>query len=716
MELASTVRGLDELRRTTLGDPEITIAVLDGPVDLTHPCFDGADLRRVDTLVREPAGSGAMSRHGTHVASLIFGQPGGPVDGVAPRCRGLLLPVFSDEGGMLSQLDLARAIERAVQEGAHVVNVSGGERTPTGDADGMLDNALRLCEASDVLVVAAAGNDGCPCLQVPAARPSVLAVGASDADGVPLPSSNWGSLYREHGVLAAGADVVGAVPGGGTAALSGSSFAAPVVSGVAGLLLSLQRAGSGVPSPAGVRESILRTARACPSPDDPDCARHLAGSLDVSAAHIRTTQRTGGTVTTTETTPIPPTAPDAAPAAASAEAPPRPAEATPDAAPAVPPPDAAPAPAGTDPRPVPAPGSGPGHRVEAPVFGVHAACAGATGGTPSTGCGCTPSAGAAVVAAQLIYALGNLDYDFGTEGRRDAFTQQMPWVDDRAPSPYDVRQVHDFLAESPWMSHALTWVCKVDGQVTFALEAEVPYGMAWGGDIELVRDRSNNISGIEHAAPPVSPVYKVFREALLGQTLPSDDPRFVSRISLPGVLTDRVVRLYNGQLVPLATIQPAGLYTWNEAALVDSVMENVNESVTARNVDRPDPEHVRQTVRAIMDKVYFEFRNLGTSAPDRALNFAATNIFQISATLAEGLLSARLVPQADGPTSLYALDDIAVTKSPFTRLGSDNWVVTASFFDPENERRARVAVQMTLDVSVNPPVTLAPARQFLLGR
>src|SRR5437867_9326538 len=80
-----------------LGHPDVCIAVLDGPVDMTHPCFAGADLTRLDTLVQEPAVQGPMSLHGTHVASVLFGQPGSAVVGMAPRCRGLILPVFHDD-------------------------------------------------------------------------------------------------------------------------------------------------------------------------------------------------------------------------------------------------------------------------------------------------------------------------------------------------------------------------------------------------------------------------------------------------------------------------------------------------------------------------------------------------------------------------------------------------------------------------------------------
>ena len=174
MPTAPFLPGLAELWAETMGDPEIRVAILDGPVDATHPCFAGASIERLPTLVSDEAAPGqTMSVHGTHVASIIVGQHQGPVAGIAPACHGLILPVFrEDRRGHLSQLDLARAIEQAVEAGAHVINVSGGEYTPTPHADDALVRAIGFCERSNVLVVAAAGNDGCECLHVPAALPA----------------------------------------------------------------------------------------------------------------------------------------------------------------------------------------------------------------------------------------------------------------------------------------------------------------------------------------------------------------------------------------------------------------------------------------------------------------------------------------------------------------------------------------------------------------
>ena len=90
------IPGLAELWAETLGDPRICIAVIDGPVDRLHHSLARANLTGVKTLVSGATNRGLALHHGTHVASVIFGQHDGPVKGIAPRCRGLIVPVFSD--------------------------------------------------------------------------------------------------------------------------------------------------------------------------------------------------------------------------------------------------------------------------------------------------------------------------------------------------------------------------------------------------------------------------------------------------------------------------------------------------------------------------------------------------------------------------------------------------------------------------------------------
>ena len=107
----------------TLGDERICIAVLDGSVERSHIAFDGANLTEIRGCSSSAGlSSGTASDHGTHVASVIFGQHESPIPGIAPRCRGLLIPIFGNapHGGVVTctEVDLATAISVAVQHGA----------------------------------------------------------------------------------------------------------------------------------------------------------------------------------------------------------------------------------------------------------------------------------------------------------------------------------------------------------------------------------------------------------------------------------------------------------------------------------------------------------------------------------------------------------------------------------------------------------------------
>jgi cyanobactin maturation PatA/PatG family protease len=710
MDIRSALTGIQSLQRDTLGDPGVCVAILDGPVDLTHSCFQGADLRRVETLVQDTAGGGPMSAHGTHVASLIFGQPGSPVFGVAPKCRGLILPVFRDvqeSEGRLSQLDLARAIEQAVQEGAHIINVSGGERSPNGQADATLQHALRLCEQNNVLVVAATGNDGCACLHVPAALPSVLAVGALGKNGEPLPTSNWGDAYRSNGVLAPGEEIVGAIPGGGTASRTGSSFATPLVAGVAALLVSIQRRTHGRIDPRAVAEAILHTAAACQPSGAPECHPYLTGTLNIpdGRAYIKNGGRT--TVADLDGAQTPPLAAEVAAGqadpgllgaseagvrAASTEIPPGPTTAQPERS--------IPRTTGTgtttagvetstdaeseQPASRPPAAAGPAAPSVAPsVRSVPAATAGGSV-TPSGDCNCQGGQ------MSYVYAIGNVSFDLGpTEAHRDTFRQLMPDVERQdgpdgapifvAPNPYDVFQLSDYLNSRPSESTKLIWTLNLDLTPIYAIEAELAYP---------------------------EDVYAPLRDALRFGALPVDDDRYVARVSIPGVLTNRTVQLFSGQKLPVVKAQPRGLYMWKEPALVKGAVDAVRRSVTDL-----DEEYVSRLIRIFLDKVYFECRNLGQSPSDRALNYAATNAYQFASGIANGLLSGNLVPGAE--RELYTLDSIDVSKSPYCRMDSDCWDVRIVFFNPENDRRAKSVYQFTIDVSDELPVSLAPAHQYL---
>lgn len=635
------------------GSPEICIAVLDGAADLSHPCLAGADLERVDSLVSDiPSSNGAMSNHATHIVSTLFGQHqnSSEVQGWAPHCRGILIPIFSDNRrGHVPQLDLARAINHAIQNGANVINISGGEFVRNKDeADQMLRNAVKSCQDSDVLIVAAAGNEGCECLHIPAALPSVLAVGAMNDQGYPLDFSNWGREYSTQGLLAPGHDVPGAKAGGGTIRLSGTSFATPLVSAVAALLLSIQRERGIEPSPSKVREALIKSALRCHPQWGSDCQRFLAGSLNIQGAYAllfngENLMDHTNVASDSETGVM----------AAAAE--------------------------------IHAPGEGE-HPVE--LAGVMASgmessapSASAAPNFPSTGNdaggGITASAACAcqTKSKSLVYALGKIGYDFGTEARRDGFTQLMQGKNKR-PNPYDPAQLLEYLEERPYEAKMLIWTLNVDLTPVYAIDPMEPFA---------------------------SDTYALLLGALSGQTVddPENNKSYIERVSIPGYLTGKTVRLYSGQVVPIISAQPRGLYYWNVNELISAAVNSLQNSSSCGK----DSDAVKRALREFLNRIYYDYRNLGTTSAERALNFAATNAFQAADVFAQTLAD----PQNG---SIRQLANIAVEKSPFCRMDSDCWDVKLGFFDPENDRRAMKIVRYTIDVSDIMPVTLGEPKSW----
>jgi cyanobactin maturation PatA/PatG family protease len=654
MPKSSIETEIQKLWNLTQGDSQICVAILDGLVDQSHDCLNAANLTRLPTLIQgEATANGSMSGHGTHVASIIFGQHNSSeLRGIAPQCRGLIVPIFGDNNRKLSQLDLSRAIEQAVNAGAHIINVSAGQLTDNGEAEGWLDRAVQLCKDHNVLIVAAAGNDGCECLHVPASLPTVLAVGAMNDQGKPIDFSNWGEKYQNQGILAPGEHILGAKPGGGTQKLSGTSFATPIVSGVAALLLSLQVQRGEKPDPAKVRAVLLETAIPCTDKDTDDISRCLLGKLNISGALA---YFTGGTMSeeldTVETV-------DSIEAAGCGCA-----EITNSA----------------EPEPSPEEFIPPEFFPVVPAVTTSAPLTNSSNSQFTTMSNRTSNyitasqAPSDLAEVNLVYALGTLGYDFGSEARRDSFKQLMPGVqiDGTAipANPYDARQMVDYLGDNLSEAKSLIW--------TLNLELTPVYAIEPGG--AFARD-----------------VYAILQQLLSGQIQAEDSENYVERVSIPGILSGRSVKLFSGQVVPVIEVpNTRGLYGWKVNTLVQAAIQTVQAQAT-----EAQEESIRRTLGSFLSRIYYDLRNLGTTSQDRALNFASTNAFQAASTFAEAVATG------------MELDSITVEKSPFCRLDSDCWDVKLKFFDPENSRRAKKLFRFTIDVSDIIPVTLGEVRSW----
>ena len=175
------------------------------------------------------------SGHGTHVAGIVAAgtDNGVGIAGVAPGVGLMALRAgFSVGGaGYLQDDDIARAIVYAVDNGAHIINLSLGDPRYSP----LLADAVGYADEHGVVVVAAAGNEGSDEVFYPARLPQTIAVTAVGRDGRPASFSNFGPSVDLSGP---GVAVLSTQPAGSYGLLSGTSMAAPHVAAAAALVLA----------------------------------------------------------------------------------------------------------------------------------------------------------------------------------------------------------------------------------------------------------------------------------------------------------------------------------------------------------------------------------------------------------------------------------------------------------------------------------------------
>ncbi len=210
----------------------------------------------LDTMYNPHAGSGSVgsrdvmgpdAMHGTHVSGIIAAvrDAANPVQGIATSVR--IMAVRAVPDGDERDGDIARAIRYAADQGARIINMSFGKPYSPGKAS--VDSAMMYAAGKGVLLVHAAGNDAEDNDSIPAYPsrttldgaqiPTWLEVGASSwkgPDKLAASFSNYGKKTVD--LFAPGEDILSTVPGGDVKRESGTSMAAPVVSGVAALIMS----------------------------------------------------------------------------------------------------------------------------------------------------------------------------------------------------------------------------------------------------------------------------------------------------------------------------------------------------------------------------------------------------------------------------------------------------------------------------------------------
>ena len=252
----------------------VTVAIIDSGFDLDHVDLRGVFLPGYDFCGNsdcsisddDPGASLDSNWHGTHVAGIIaaIGNNGEGVKGVSSAVRVLPVKVFNEAGSGGNVEVLIRALRWAAglpvegapdnPDPARIINLSLAGDFPSD----VLQPTIDAVRAAGAVVVAATGNAGLDRVMSPAAAAGVIGVGAMNSAFERSCFSNYGVGKNGPGgvdVLAPGGEADGSVvgcglgpyeteglmstiPGDGYGSALGTSMAAPMVSGVAALILS----------------------------------------------------------------------------------------------------------------------------------------------------------------------------------------------------------------------------------------------------------------------------------------------------------------------------------------------------------------------------------------------------------------------------------------------------------------------------------------------
>jgi subtilisin family serine protease len=184
--------------------------------------------------------------HGTHVSGIVAAERGNGrgIDGIAASARIMVVRAVPD--GDERDKDIANAIRYAVDNGANVINMSFGKAYSPQKA--AVDEAVKYADAHGVLMVHAAGNESSNLTDKPNFPTRTYLGGGMATRWIEVGASSWAggdSLVAEFSnfnreqvdVFAPGVDIYSTVPGNKYKSESGTSMAAPVVTGLAAMIM-----------------------------------------------------------------------------------------------------------------------------------------------------------------------------------------------------------------------------------------------------------------------------------------------------------------------------------------------------------------------------------------------------------------------------------------------------------------------------------------------
>jgi subtilisin family serine protease len=262
----------------------VIVGVVDGMVDTSHPQLSNNFLVNNGEIPKngiDDDGNGfvddykgvqinpepndpVQNRHGTHVTGIIVADPAlGPIDGVAPKAKVLPAQFIANDGGG-SIGDAVVALNYVANHGAKIINMSWG-LDPCMDVPN-LRSTLSDLNKRGILLVTASGNgdsqgiginmDSTPAFPSAYDFANQLNVAASTMSQFLVGFSNYGT-QKVH-VAAPGVGIYSTTPGNQIETMSGTSMAAPIVSGVAALLWSAIPSATAAQIKQAITKSVVR--------------------------------------------------------------------------------------------------------------------------------------------------------------------------------------------------------------------------------------------------------------------------------------------------------------------------------------------------------------------------------------------------------------------------------------------------------------------------
>lgn len=528
--LNNSTKILEKLQKIGNYGSGIKIAVVDGAIDHTHPLLQHLNI--ADT------NKSKATSHGTAVCSLIAGQG----VGLAPKAEIVSFPVFHENAqGQIqgcSELSIAKAIKQAHQAKCDIINISGASLSPNGLGTQELRQAVQACQDDGILIISAVGNEGKNSESVPAALEGVLAIGACDENGKPSSFNNYGTKLCKKMLLASGEEIPVATPKSTLAAVTGSSFATPIVSAICALVYNaLNLPKQTLETPKTLQTLLFETATPVATVSRLNISallKRVQQELPIKHTHQRSNTMSDIESEIDHATEVAPIVPDDIGEAVMEL------QAEPQAVTV-----------NTDNQMQPAQTSLSFPQINDPASNNHVH-AQATEVSPQL----IQTDPRSVRAAEKIFIIGSIGYDFGSEARMDYFSQELEAFNARTGSslnehvPSDMAEYFKYIDSNGIKTNnekslGLIWTLKIDGIPVYAIEPDNQAAiLAYGELVEFLEDQHRE----------------------------KHDPSKIERVSIAGIITGET-RLLNGHVVPKISPILRGMFSWSTNALAEHVWD-----------------------------------------------------------------------------------------------------------------------------------------------